>query len=136
MFPTSKHRNDPVVGVYSVSSNRVDIFDQLLPQHDRAPVFNVLSSNWPTKDANGTRIMTQAVILGLGSMFNHSSNQNVGWERDVHRQVVTYRAIRDIQDGEELCATLYQLHALCKNAFSGITTDKHRYIIWLTPNIH
>lgn len=46
----------------------------------------------------------QAVILGLGSMFNHSSaDQNVGWERDIKNQIVVYRTLRDIKAGEELC---------------------------------
>jgi SET domain-containing protein len=37
-------------------------------------------------------------------MFNHSSsNQNVGWTRDLEREVVVYRALRDIGEGEELC---------------------------------
>jgi len=49
-------------------------------------------------------IKTQAVVLGLGSLFNHSSrDQNVGWLRDVERQVIVYRALRDIAKGEELC---------------------------------
>lgn len=47
---------------------------------------------------------TQAVILGLGSMFNHSSiAQNVGWLRDVQNEVVVYKTLRDVQAGEELC---------------------------------
>jgi len=47
---------------------------------------------------------TQAVILGLGSMFNHSNKQqNVGWERDLTHLLVTYTALRDIRKGEELC---------------------------------
>lgn len=37
-------------------------------------------------------------------MFNHSTeNQNVGWKRDLERQVIVYRALRDIAEGEELC---------------------------------
>lgn len=47
---------------------------------------------------------TQAVVLGLGSMFNHSSqDQNVGWKRDLKREVIVYRTLRDVQQGEELC---------------------------------
>jgi len=47
---------------------------------------------------------TQAVVLGLGSLFNHSSReQNVGWLRDLERQVIVYRALRNIAPGEELC---------------------------------
>jgi hypothetical protein len=37
-------------------------------------------------------------------MFNHSTqDQNVVWERDTSRLMITYRALRDIQAGEELC---------------------------------
>ena len=61
--------------------------------------------NWPLLVINGDRpVTTQAVVLGLGSMFNHSiRSQNVGWHRDLTRQVIVYRALRDIREGEELC---------------------------------
>lgn len=64
--------------------------------------------NWPlsasTNDPSKDNRVTQAVVLGLGSMFNHSTqHQNVGWTRDISRQLITYRALRDIQSGEELC---------------------------------
>ncbi|KAF2692200.1 protein methyltransferase [Lentithecium fluviatile CBS 122367] len=60
--------------------------------------------NWPIIDAAGNRKAAQAVIFGLGSMFNHSTlDQNVGWERDTSRLTITYRALRDICAGEELC---------------------------------
>jgi len=37
-------------------------------------------------------------------MFNHSSSeQNVYWERDLQGRCVIYRALRDIEAGEELC---------------------------------
>lgn len=62
------------------------------------------NSNWPSTDSQGKQITTQAVILGLGSMFNHSTqDQNVGWDRDLVNGIVTYRTLRDIQRGEELC---------------------------------
>ena len=42
-------------------------------------------------------------MLGLGSMFNHSTvYQNVGWKRDLKRGVIVYTALRDLQEGEEL----------------------------------
>lgn len=71
------------------------------------------SSNWPV--ITGTKSTTeQAIIFGLGSMFNHSSSdQNVGWERDIARGVVVYKALRDIQVGEELC--LYPFSLLPKH---------------------
>lgn len=45
-------------------------------------------------------------------MFNHSSHpvrQNVAWRRDIHRQVVVYVALRDIEPGEELCISYGKL---------------------------
>lgn len=60
--------------------------------------------NWPTKTTSGEAQMSQAVVFGLGSMFNHSSrDQNVGWKRDLDREVIVYQALRDISEGEELC---------------------------------
>lgn len=59
--------------------------------------------NWPQKEQNGGTKVAQAVIFGLGSMFNHAMDQNVGWERDTDRLLVTYRSLRDISAGEELC---------------------------------
>ena len=74
------------------------------------------TSNWPhtpPRGANGqdakAPTTTQAVILGLGSMFNHSTmNQNVGWDRDVKNLLVTYITLRDIKAGEELCISYGQ----------------------------
>ncbi|KAH8821224.1 hypothetical protein F5884DRAFT_79247 [Xylogone sp. PMI_703] len=70
--------------------------------------------NWPyrkddekenqTGSASKAPTTTQAVVLGLGSMFNHSSlHQNVGWERDLTNLLITYKTLRDIRIGEELC---------------------------------
>ena len=63
------------------------------------------SSNWPIKNPEtGVVSQTQAVALGLGSLFNHSSlQQNVGWSRDLTGQCIVYKALRDIRAGEELC---------------------------------
>ncbi|KAI1510490.1 SET domain containing protein [Pyrenophora tritici-repentis] len=73
-------------------------------------------SNWPIKDMNGNNQTAQAVIFGLGSMFNHSTQeQNVGWMRDLGRQIITYRALRDIRRGEELCIS-YGSHLTFKDA--------------------
>jgi len=59
---------------------------------------------WPYRDLSGRAIKTQAVVFGLGSMFNHSrDHQNIGWKRDVDREVILYYALRDIRQGEELC---------------------------------
>lgn len=44
-----------------------------------------------------------ALALGLGSMFNHDSQPNVGFMRDVPNQLIRYTTLRDIEEGEELC---------------------------------
>ena len=60
--------------------------------------------NWASTDADGKAIKTQAIVFGLGSMFNHSrAQQNVGWRRDLDRELIVYYAVRDIDAGEELC---------------------------------
>jgi SET domain-containing protein len=43
-------------------------------------------------------------VFGLGSLFNHSTlRQNVGWIRDITNQLITYKTLREIKRGEELC---------------------------------
>ncbi|KAF9982857.1 hypothetical protein BGZ65_002434 [Modicella reniformis] len=44
-----------------------------------------------------------ALALGLGSMFNHSNNPNVGFQRDFDNKVIRYTTLREIQPNEELC---------------------------------
>jgi len=63
----------------------------------------LVPSNWPLSTTDGRCVTTQAVVFGLGSLFNHSSQQNVGWDRDIQLSMVTYKALRPIKVGEELC---------------------------------
>ncbi|GJJ71211.1 hypothetical protein EMPS_03561 [Entomortierella parvispora] len=44
-----------------------------------------------------------ALAMGLGSMFNHSNKPNVGFQRDFVNKLIRYSALRDIEEGEELC---------------------------------
>ncbi len=61
-------------------------------------------SNWPVKTQSESTVTHQAIIFGLGSMFNHSSQaQNVVWTRDLEHQTVIYTAMKNIDVGEELC---------------------------------
>ncbi|KAK5171325.1 uncharacterized protein LTR77_004469 [Saxophila tyrrhenica] len=75
--------------------------------HIAHTTMNHYTYNWPlrtTKNTPSSNAKTQAVVLGLGSMFNHSrSHQNVVWERDLERQVIVYRTSRWVEEGEELC---------------------------------
>ena len=63
------------------------------------------ASNWPVQcNRTGKTVQSQAIALGLGSLFNHSTDrQNVGFERDPTMQCITYKALRDIHPKEELC---------------------------------
>lgn len=88
----------------------------------------MVGSNWPITDNDGNRKVAQAVIFGLGSMFNHSTqDQNVVWERDPDRLIITYRALRDIQAGEELCKYGNDSITACPDA-------EARHILWKPPN--
>lgn len=62
-------------------------------------------SDWPTHShSSGPKSKTQALALGLGSLLNHSVHgQNVGWKKDLESACITYIALRDIHQGEELC---------------------------------
>ncbi|KAK6431839.1 hypothetical protein LTR95_011996 [Oleoguttula sp. CCFEE 5521] len=84
--------------------------------HTSKTLLNHYTYNWPLQvspptttspDAVMSRVagsqVTQAIIFGLGSLFNHSSNPNVVWTRDLERECVVYKTLRDIAEGEELC---------------------------------
>ena len=45
----------------------------------------------------------QAVALGLGSMFNHSRTNNVGFVRVKEKEIIEYYTLRDIPAETELC---------------------------------
>jgi hypothetical protein len=67
---------------------------------------DISRSNWPLPAAEGSKTprKTQAVVFGIGSLFNHSlRQQNVGWMRDVSKGVVIYRTLQDVKKGDELC---------------------------------
>jgi len=75
-------------------------------QHTSKTILNHYTYNWPAKDGSSS----QAIVLGLGSMFNHSTySQNVAWRRDLKTQCVTYTALKDIAPKEELCISYGRL---------------------------
>ncbi|PRP82032.1 histone lysine methyltransferaseSet7 (predicted) [Planoprotostelium fungivorum] len=43
-----------------------------------------------------------ALALGLGSMFNHNKEPNVGYMRDKEKGFIVYTTLREIAVGEEL----------------------------------
>ncbi|CAG8537650.1 3921_t:CDS:2 [Ambispora gerdemannii] len=44
-----------------------------------------------------------ALAIGLGSLFNHSRNNNVGYVKDFEANVIRYYTLCDIESGKELC---------------------------------
>ncbi|RMZ81451.1 hypothetical protein DV738_g2171, partial [Chaetothyriales sp. CBS 135597] len=71
--------------------------------HLEQTCLNHYTYNWPSSTFN-SHTPTQALALGLGSLFNHSTlHQNVGWRRDLAMECIVYTALRDIAAGEELC---------------------------------
>ncbi len=56
-----------------------------------------ISFAWPILSS------THAIVLGFGSIYNHSDNNNATWTTDLNRNCYIFRAIKDIQPGEEIC---------------------------------
>jgi len=46
---------------------------------------------------------THAIVLGFGSIYNHSYDNNATWETDVKKNCYRFLAVRDIEPGEEIC---------------------------------
>jgi len=68
----------------------------------QATLLDSYTYSWP--DPSDPKRRTQAIVLGLGSLFNHSErDQNVGWTRSIEHQTLTYIALRDIDPDQELC---------------------------------
>ncbi|CUS14652.1 unnamed protein product [Tuber aestivum] len=100
VFSTRKIEAGTVVDTAPVIILNKEQFDNYI----RHSLLQHYTYNWPMGHGT-TRKYTihQAIALGLGSMFNHSSwRQNVGWKRDLGKEVIVYTALRDIAEGEEL----------------------------------
>ena len=50
---------------------------------------------WATKNQ-------PAVVLGYGSLYNHSYDPNIEYDEDVKKKVMVFTALRNIKKGEEL----------------------------------
>ncbi|KAF2229984.1 SET domain-containing protein [Viridothelium virens] len=80
------------------------ISEKEVQAHTKHTELNHYTYNWPVLSAYNHHGSCQAIVFGLGSMFNHSRRkQNVTWERDLSQKTITYRALRRIEIGEELC---------------------------------
>ena len=43
-----------------------------------------------------------SIVLGYGSIYNHSFNPNADWKQNFKEEVMTYRALKEIQKGDEI----------------------------------
>ncbi|MBU0999737.1 SET domain-containing protein [Patescibacteria group bacterium] len=43
-----------------------------------------------------------SIVLGCGSLYNHSFDPNADWKQNFKEEKMTYRALRDIKKGEEI----------------------------------
>lgn len=43
-----------------------------------------------------------SIVLGYGSIYNHSFNPNADWKQNFKEEKMTYRALKEIQKGDEI----------------------------------
>ena len=43
-----------------------------------------------------------SIVLGYGSLYNHSFSPNADWKQNFKSEMMVYRALRDIKKGEEI----------------------------------
>ncbi|WFC99172.1 tRNA-specific adenosine deaminase subunit tad3 [Malassezia yamatoensis] len=67
--------------------------------HGRYTVLDSYTFVWEKREKGST----MALALGLGSLFNHSSNPNISYELNKSAQCIHYRTAREISAGDELC---------------------------------
>ncbi len=46
--------------------------------------------------------LSGSIVLGYGSLYNHSFNPNADWKQNFKNESMVYRALRDIKRGEEI----------------------------------
>lgn len=64
---------------------------------------------------------TGSVVLGYGSIYNHSFTPNADWKQNFKEKVMTYRALKPIKKGDEILVN-----------YNG-EPDDTRPIDWLVP---
>ena len=70
----------------------------LIPKEELSSLFNTKLNNYYfdwTKD-------TRAIVLGYGSIINHSYTPNAAYRWDYKQKFMVYYAVRDIEVGDEV----------------------------------
>ncbi len=78
---------------------------------ETAPVIVIPSAQWPALEgtvlydygfAYGPELEDMAIVLGFGSLYNHSYEPNAKYVRYTEERLIEFLAIRPIQPGEEI----------------------------------
>jgi len=72
-----------------------------------------------TYEWTGTDI---ALVLGYGSLYNHSFQPNADYRKDIKNENMVFRAIKDIKQGEEIFIS-YKFDPNSKKPFFKLYTD-------------
>jgi len=64
------------------------------------PMLQTYIFSWPKGSHGGKN--SSSVVLGMGSIFNHSDNNNADWVTDEIRNLYSFYAIKDIKKDEEI----------------------------------
>jgi uncharacterized protein len=65
-----------------------------------------------------------AIVLGYGSLYNHSYEPNAYYFRNYEKKIITYIALRDIVKGEEILIN-YNGFPEVKTPITSFTVDRH-----------
>jgi uncharacterized protein len=57
------------------------------------------------------RKKSAAIVLGFGSLYNHSSKPNADYIKNLKEGVMIYKALRKIKAGEEITIDYGEMHA-------------------------
>jgi len=72
------------------------------------PMLQTYIFSWPKGSFGGKN--ASSVVLGMGSIFNHSDNNNADWVTDEIRNLYSFYAIKDIKKDEEIFTNYGKLY--------------------------
>ncbi|MDP2174381.1 MAG: SET domain-containing protein [Bacteroidota bacterium] len=58
-----------------------------------------------------TQKKTAAIVLGFGSLYNHTKKPNADYIKKIKQGVMVFKAIKDIKVGEEITIDYGEMHA-------------------------
>jgi SET domain-containing protein len=72
------------------------------------PMLQTYIFSWPKGSFGGNN--ASSVVLGMGSIFNHSDDNNADWVTDEIRNLYSFYAIKDIKKDEEIFTNYGKLY--------------------------